>query len=164
MTTTTKFPMTSEQFLQQATPLTVNVCGATLVATPRQFSTGSVGFYCAGKAPGASPVSVLGQTFVAEGRTFGTGSTGGRINGKLEATIGGVPVKLQVSGNLVECGSKNGKPTGIFQVGISLVAVGSKPDAANAKAAGAAAASIATETKPAPLPAPRGRRLSSIKT
>jgi hypothetical protein len=148
---TTKFNMTESEFLAAAAPLALAIDDTSIVALPRRFSTGSLGWYASGKSPTAEKVAVLGVEFKPEAKAFSTGSTGSRIGGKVETTIAGVPVTLQVSGNLVKMGSKPGsttKATG-YQVGVNLVVCGSKPDAANAKAATAAAESFAAPKEPA---------------
>ena len=43
--------MTKSTFTTTAQPIAVTVAGQSLVATPKQFSTGSVGFYVNGKVP-----------------------------------------------------------------------------------------------------------------
>ncbi len=43
-------PITREAFLEKAEPLKFDVGGMTLLAEPREFSTGSFGWYLNGKA------------------------------------------------------------------------------------------------------------------
>jgi hypothetical protein len=43
--------MQKSQFVTQAKPISVNVNGQTILAAPKQFSTGSVGFFANGKIP-----------------------------------------------------------------------------------------------------------------
>ncbi len=54
--------MTSTSFISTAQPVPVSINGSTLLASPKEFSTGSVGFYLNGKVP----VQVGGQTFLMQ--------------------------------------------------------------------------------------------------
>jgi hypothetical protein len=49
METTTASALTRESFRQHARPLNVVVNGVPLSAEPKEFSTGSLGWYCGGK-------------------------------------------------------------------------------------------------------------------
>ena len=69
-------PVSREQFVTKAKPVAVLISGVPMVATQREFSTGSVGWY---------------------------------LNGKTVIEVDGVPVAVQV--------------------GVTLTAIGSKPDA-----------------------------------
>ena len=42
---------TKTQFLQSAAPLPISINGTPLTAAPKQFSTGSVGYFVNGKVP-----------------------------------------------------------------------------------------------------------------
>lgn len=46
----TQCPITREEFMQKAQPVKVDLAGFPLVAEPREFSTGSFGWYVNGKA------------------------------------------------------------------------------------------------------------------
>lgn len=46
-----KCPVTKEQFFKNAKPLMVTVNGTPMVATPKEFSSGSFGWYLNGKTP-----------------------------------------------------------------------------------------------------------------
>jgi hypothetical protein len=43
-------PISREDFLKLAQPVEIDVAGTKMTATPRQFSTGSFGWYLTGKA------------------------------------------------------------------------------------------------------------------
>jgi hypothetical protein len=45
----TEFPMTKREFLDSAPPLKMTIGGRELIASPREFSSGSVGFYFSDK-------------------------------------------------------------------------------------------------------------------
>ena len=45
----TACPVTRQQFTANAKPVTVTIAGQPLAASPKQFSTGSVGFFANGK-------------------------------------------------------------------------------------------------------------------
>jgi hypothetical protein len=45
----TTCPVTRQQFASTAKPVTVAIAGQPLAASPKQFSTGSVGFFANGK-------------------------------------------------------------------------------------------------------------------
>jgi hypothetical protein len=45
----TTCPVTRQQFTSTAKPLTVNINNQPLTASPKQFSTGSIGFFANGK-------------------------------------------------------------------------------------------------------------------
>ncbi len=47
--------MNKSAFIQNAQTLPVTIAGQPLVATPKQFSTGSVGFFVNGKVPVTLP-------------------------------------------------------------------------------------------------------------
>ena len=54
----TTCPISRADFLAKAEPLKIELGGATLVAEPREFSTGSFGWYVNSKAP----VTIDGKT------------------------------------------------------------------------------------------------------
>lgn len=43
-------PISKDDFLSQAQPIELDIAGTKMTATPRQFSTGSFGWYLTGKA------------------------------------------------------------------------------------------------------------------
>lgn len=45
----TKCPVSREEFVAGAKPVTVDIGGTKLAAAPKEFSTGSFGWYCNGK-------------------------------------------------------------------------------------------------------------------
>jgi hypothetical protein len=47
----TNCPVTREQFVEHAKQVTVVINGQTLIAEPKEFSTGSLGWYLNGKLP-----------------------------------------------------------------------------------------------------------------
>lgn len=49
MASKTECPLTAAQFASKAPPLTIVVNGQTMLAQPREFSTGSFGWYLTGK-------------------------------------------------------------------------------------------------------------------
>jgi hypothetical protein len=64
-------PLSRSQFLAAAEPLSVTVAGTALVAVPKEFSTGSLGWYAGGKVTvqvGGVPVTVqVGLNLTAVG-------------------------------------------------------------------------------------------------
>jgi hypothetical protein len=46
----TTCPVTREEFKEKAEPVKIDVGGVTLIADPKEFSTGSFGWYVSGKA------------------------------------------------------------------------------------------------------------------
>jgi hypothetical protein len=54
----TTCPISRADFLEKAQPLTIDIGGVPLVAEPREFSTGSFGWYVNSKAP----VTIDGKT------------------------------------------------------------------------------------------------------
>ena len=51
MATKTQSPITRADFLAKAQPLKIDINGFVVTAEPREFSTGSFGWYYNGKAP-----------------------------------------------------------------------------------------------------------------
>ncbi len=43
-------PISKDDFLKQAQPIEIDIAGVKMTANPRQFSTGSFGWYLTGKA------------------------------------------------------------------------------------------------------------------
>lgn len=46
----TPCPISKTEFMEKATPVTIDVAGSQMTASPREFSTGSFGWYLTGKA------------------------------------------------------------------------------------------------------------------
>lgn len=66
-------PMSKTDFLAKAEPVKVEIAGFTMMAEPKEFSTGSFGWY---------------------------------LTGKVQVTVGGQPLPVQVGANLTIVGSK----------------------------------------------------------
>ncbi len=62
MPTKTTCPISREDFKAKAEPLRFDLAGSQIIAVPREFSTGSFGWYVSGKAP----VTVDGKTLTVQ--------------------------------------------------------------------------------------------------
>jgi hypothetical protein len=74
-------PISRADFLAKAEPLKIDLHGTTLVAEPREFSTGSFGWYVNSKAPvtiDGKTVSVqVGMNLIVVGSKEAKGESGG---------------------------------------------------------------------------------------
>jgi hypothetical protein len=58
----TTCPVTKDEFQEKAQPVKVEVGGVAMMAEPKQFSTGTFGWYLSGKAP----LTVDGKTVTVQ--------------------------------------------------------------------------------------------------
>jgi hypothetical protein len=133
-------------FLEGAPNLVLTVNGMGLMAEPRKFSTGSLGWNFNGKAPATGVTGQrkeawnvphitlkLGeQEILATSKRFSTGSVGWYANGKVLIEVAGVQAQFQVGINVTVVGSKDLPANAVVgsrlvvQVGGNVTMVGSK--------------------------------------
>lgn len=132
--------MSKTEIIAALKPLFVTIAGQSIIANPKTFSTGSIGYNMTGKIsleiPSDGnlrplPVTIAGQSIIAMPKTFSTGSVGYNLTGKITIELpDGTPGRLQCTGNFIIVGSKNGLPEGgsikQLQCNGNFILVGSK--------------------------------------
>ena len=135
------------EFVSAAGALLCKLNDTVVVGTPKQFSTGSIGWNFNGKVEsfkafdlsvtkdefvgraGALLLHVNGSTVVGTPKQFSTGSVGWNFNGKVEVHKGEETYTVQVSGNAIVVKSKESSTIESvvkLQVSGNAVVVGSK--------------------------------------